>query len=334
MHELERYGVASEAEHRVAFFLPQHFGMLSFVSAVEPLRVANRLSGRPLYAWDVLSLDGGAVIASNGFVQQQTLALAAAGQYRVVVVTGPHDPHGWSSPMLYAWLRAQASRGALIGALDTGPFLVARARLLDGHRCTVHWENLDAFVAEFPRLEVSGELYEFDRTRFTCAGGTAAIDMMLGLVKQQHDSRLASAVSEVFLHEVIRPPQAPQRMGMRARTGIHHAGLLRCIERMQASIEQPLLPAELAVGVGVSKRQLERLFRRWLNTTPTRYYMELRLNLARTLLGQTGQPVTDIALACGFASPGHFSERFRASFGLSPRAYRSGEQRPPQAKPG
>ncbi len=328
MNDFSRYGVLDEAERRVAFFLPQYFDMLPFVSALEPLRVANRLSGRALYAWDLVSLEGGPVRASNGLVQTQTLALAEAGRYRMVVVNGPHDPHGWRSPALYAWLRAQASRGALIGALDTGPFLLARARLLDGHRCTVHWENIDAFVAEFPRLQVSGELYELDRTRFTCAGGTAAIDMMLQLVQQQHDHRLASAVSEVFLHDVIRPPQAPQRMGMRARTGIHHEGLLRCIERMERSIEQPLLPDQLAAEAGISKRQLERLFRRWLETTPARYYMELRLNLARTLLSQTGQSVTEIALACGFTSPGHFSERFRASVGVSPRVYRGDAQRP------
>ena len=216
MSELARYGVHGEAERRVAFFLPQHFDMLPFVSALEPLRVANRLTGRALYAWDLYSLAGGNVVASNGFVQQGTTPIGDQRHHRTVVVCGPHDPQGWREPALFAWLREQASRGALVGALDTGPFLIARARLLDGHRCTVHWENLEAFVQEFPRLAVSGELYEFDRTRFTCAGGTAAIDVMLHLLQRQVDHRLASAVAEVFLHDVIRPPQAPQRMDTRA----------------------------------------------------------------------------------------------------------------------
>ena len=327
MNEFARYGVTEAAERRIAFFLSGHFDMLPFVSVLEPLRVANRLSGRSLYAWDLVSLAGGTVRASNGLAQTATVSLKETGQYRVVVVCGPHDPHGWNEPSLFAWLRAQASRGAMIGAVDTGPFLLARARLLDGHRCTVHWENLDAFVREFPRLHVSGELYEFDQTRFTCAGGTAGIDVMLRLIQTQHDSRLASAVSEVFLHDVIRPPQAPQRMATGVRTGVMHEGLVRCIERMQQTIEQPLLPAQLALEAGVSKRQLERLFRRWLQTTPSRYYMELRLNLARTLLSQTGQSVTDIALACGFTAPGHFSERFRVSAGISPRGFRRSAQR-------
>ena len=220
-----------------------------------------------------------------------------------------------------------AAQGARLGAIETGSYVLAQARLLDGYRCTIHWENMPGFREAFPHIEVSGELYEFDRNRFTCAGGTAALDMMLQIIEEQHGYDLAIACAENFIYGGIRKPTDSQRMTLRERTGISNSNLLECLELMEANVEQPLTPAELADAVGVSKRQLERLFQRYMATTPSRYYTELRLRQGRRLLEQTSLSITDVALACGFPSPGYFSHRYRALFGLSPREERAAHQR-------
>ena len=323
MQPCDSFGnVDGDGESRIGFLLTPTFSILPFISAVEPLRVANRFSGRALYSWHVFSRDGEPVVAANGMSQAAEACIEDVASFPTVIVCGPHDPNRFDSPAIDAWLRRLARAGTRLGALDTGAYLLAQAHLLDGYRCTIHWENLPGFMESFPNLDVSSELYEFDRNRFSCGGGTAALDMMLTLIATEQDRRLASMVSELFLHENIRAAEEPQRMNLRLRLGITHPGLLECIALMEKNLEQPLLPAELAARIGVSKRQLERLFRRYLASTPARYYMELRLQQGRQLLDQTAMPVTEVALACGFASPGHFSYRYRALYGLSPRQTR------------
>ncbi len=319
-----RYGVYdSPAERAFGFLLVPTFSMLGFVSAVEPLRVANRLSGRALYSWHVVSASGGSVRANNGMRQAADYTVADAPGFDTVIVCGAHEPGSFDSAGACIWLRKAAKQGARLGAIETGSYILAQARLLDGYRCTIHWENMPGFREAFPQIDVSGELYEFDRNRFTCAGGTTALDMMLQIIEQQHGYDLAVACAENFIHNGIRRPTDAQRMTLRERTGITNRSLLECLELMEANVEQPLTPAELAAAVGISKRQLERLFQRYLATTPSRYYTELRLRQGRRLLEQTSMPVTDVALACGFPSPGYFSHRYRALFGLSPREERA-----------
>ncbi len=322
---LDRYGVAEAgaAERRVGFFLAPTFAMLPFVSALEPLRAANRYSRRPLYAWRCLSLDGAPVAACNGMQQAVDGDITSAGKLDLLVVCGPHDPLDYRDKRLFQWLRQQAAAGVALAALDTGSLLLARAGLLDGCRCTLHWENLPGFVEEFPGIEVSGELFAIDGRRYTCAGGTAALDMLLWLIGQQHGHALATQVSELFIHSAIRQQQQPQRMDLRARTGVCHPRLLECIELMEANVEQPLTLCELAEVTGTSKRQLERLFRRYLHSSPGRYYLQLRLRAGRKLLEQTSLPIIEVACACGFSSAGHFSQRFRALFGQTPRQARA-----------
>ena len=317
------FGVCSgEAARPIGFFLAPTFSLLPFVSALEPLRAANRLSGRALYGWRLISSDGEPVAASNGMRFDVQASIDHVDRLPTLIVCGAHEPHAYHDDRVFAWLRRLALAGTRIGALDTGAYVLAQARLLDGHRCTIHWENLPGFVEAFPGIKASSELYEIDGNRFTCGGGTASLDMMLTLIAEEQDRRLATAVSEQFLHDNIRQAGAPQRMSLRTRLGIAHPGLLDCIAIMEDNLEQPLLPNELAKRIGVSKRQLERLFRRYLETTPARYYMDLRLQHGRRLLAQTSLPVTEIALAGGFASPGHFSHRYRSLFGQSPRQSR------------
>ncbi len=324
MNDSRKYGIPSEpAEREVGFLLVSSFSMLPFIAAIEPLRVANRLSGRSLYSWRLFTVDGEPAIANNGMAQAVDSAIDRAPRLPIVIVCGPYEPSLYQDEKVFGWLRNLARNGTQLGAVDTGSYVLARAGLLNGYRCTIHWENLPGFAQEFPDIEVSSALFEIDRDRMTCAGGTAALDMMLHLIAEHHDHRLATAVAEAFIQDIIRHPDEPQRMNLRSRTGVSHPKLLGCITLMEANLEQPLLHNDLASAVGLSKRQMERLFSRYLDSTPSRYYMDLRLKMARRLLEQTSLPILEVALACGFSSPGHFSHRYRALFGVSPRQERS-----------
>lgn len=304
------------------FLLVPEFSMLTFTSAVEPLRVANRLSGKNLYSWQILSRDGRAVTSSSGIDVLPHASIDHLGRLENLFVVAGMETHRYEDRAVLAWLRRQARLGARIGALSTGSYILARAGLLDGYRCTIHWENLASFRESYPEIQVTAEVYEIDRKRLTAAGGTASLDLMLGLIAMEHGRELAIAVAEQFIHERIRDKGDQQRMSLRSRLGVCHPKLLNVIDLMESNLEEPLSRLELAQQAGISTRQLERLFRKYLHRTPTRYYLELRIKQARTLLVQTAMSVLGVALACGFVSASHFSKCYREFFGKTPREER------------
>jgi len=309
----------SQLPQPIAFLVVPQFPMMAFASAVEPLRSANRMSGRALYSWPILTPDGAPVTASNGITIMPDGALPNAARAAMLVACAGIGGHAYRDATVFGWLRRLDRGGLLLGGLSLGSYLLARAGLLAGYRCTVHWENLAAFAEEFPDLRVTNELFEIDRNRFTCSGGIAALDLMLNLIARQHGAELAKAVSEQFIHERIRGRHDAQRMALPARLGIRHPKLLAVIRKMEESVEEPISRSKLAAGVSLSSRQLERLFRRYLERTPTRYYLELRLARARLLLLQTELSVLEVALACGFVSASHFSKCYRDVYGKTPR---------------
>jgi transcriptional regulator GlxA family with amidase domain len=303
---------------RVGFVLADDFGMLGFASALDTLRYANRISGRPLYSWNVYSADGGSVRSSAGVrIEVDGCVDDAVGSGLVLVVAGVNAERYRNEGMWEA-LRRLARRGAVLGGVSLGPYLLARAGLLNGYRCTVHWENLAAFSEEFPRIRVSAEVFEVDRDRVTCSGGTAALDLMLEMMGSRHGTELASQVADACVLDRIRTRGDSQRMPLRLRLGVSHPKLLRAIELIERSQEQRTSQRQLAGGVGLSERQLERLFRRYLDTTPSRYARDHRLARARDLLRQTGMSVIEVAVACGFATASHFTKSYRERFGKSP----------------
>ena len=311
-----------ELPQKIGLVLVPRFSMIAFTAAVEPLRLANRSHGQELYSWRVYSSDGGPVTASNGIELHPDGDLQAAENCHTVVVCSGLDVQRIEDKRLLSWLRRMDRRGADLGALCTGSHLLARAGLLDGYRCTIHWENLASFVEEFPEIEVTSELFEIDRSRFTCSGGTGAIDMMLNVMAVQHGHELAALVADQFMHERIRDQHDHQRVSLPARLGVRHPKLLAVIELMEQNLEEPLGRGDLAKDARLSTRQLERLFRKYLKRSPARYYLELRLNKARLLLLQTDMSVIDVALACGFVSASHFSKCYRDFFGRTPRKER------------
>lgn len=308
---------------KIGLILIPRFSLISFTSMVEAMRLANRMSGSELYRWRFLSPDGGPVQSSSGLTVQADGALSSADYIDCAVVCGGIDIQRFDDRQLVSWLRRMGRRGIDIGAMCTGSHVLARAGLLDGHRCTIHWENLAGFLEDFPDVEVTAELFEIDRNRFTCSGGTAAIDLMLNVIGRQHGHDLAAAVADQLMHERIRDEHDHQRMSLPARLGVRHPKLLSVIELMEQNLEEPMTRGELATRAGLSTRQLERLFRKYLNRSPARHYLELRLHKARLLLVQTNMSVIDVALACGFVSASHFSKCYRDFFGRTPRKERT-----------
>jgi transcriptional regulator GlxA family with amidase domain len=324
--------VASEAglsrPERFVFLLLENFTLIAFAGAIEPLRLANRMAGRTLYQWQVVSETGGPVTASNGVVLQAEAGLGEVARgAAIVVVGGVQVKQAISRPVL-TWLRRQARTGLAIGAVCTGAQVIAEAGLLDGRRCTIHWENRDSFEEDFPEIELTPNVYVIDRDRFTAAGGAASTDLMLKLIAKAHGAELATLVADQMIHTAIRSDHDEQRLSIPTRIGVRHPKLATVIHRMEAAIEDPVSPMALARDVGLSPRQLERLFRRYLGRSPKRYYMELRLAKARNLLMQTDMSVINVALACGFASPSHFSKCYRALYKTTPYRERGASEAP------
>lgn len=306
----------------IGFLLVPSFSMMAFVSAVEPLRVANRLGGGSLYLWQIVSRDGSPIPASNGMSLVANRSLGEPVKYDKIVVCAGFEPERYYDKPIADWLVRASRRGTGLGAIDTGSFFLAWAGLLDGYRATTHWESLDSFREQFPKIEVEPGLFVIDRSRFTCAGGTAALDMMLHLITLRHGHRLAAAISEQFIHAHIRDPKERQRMEPKERQGITDPRLARALSIMEGHLEELLGMDQICAAVDVSRRQLERMFHRHFRMTPLRYYLELRLQRARALLQYSDLAIIEIAVACGFGSAAHFSRTYHSWAGKAPSAER------------
>ena len=308
---------------QIGFLLLNEFSMLAFASALEPLRAANRQTNRDLFNWVITSPGGTVAIASNGVEVRADGDLTILQECRMVFVCAGVNVRGNTDRNVLNLIRRLDRNGAVIGAICTGTYVMAAAGLLDGRRCTIHWENIDGLSEEFPDLEITNDLFEVDGTRVTCSGGTASLDMMLNLITQAHGAALAAEISDQFIHDRIREPTDRQRMELRSRLGVSHPKLLAVVKTMEDNLEEPLAQTDIARMTNLSTRQLERLFRKYLNTTPTRYYLNLRLARARHLLRQTSMSILSVALACGFVSASHFSKCYRECYGRTPRAERA-----------
>ena len=302
----------------IGFLLLPGFALLPYASAVEPLRAANVLSGRTLYRWRHLSPDGAPVAASNGITITPDLRLEEAAGLNTLLVCAGGNPASFRDRTTLNHLRRLSHGRLRLGGVSGGPYILARAGLLRGYRFTLHWEHAESFSEDFPSLDLRRSLFEIDRDRLTCSGGTAPLDMMHALIARDHGANLAMRVSEWFLQTQIREGAGPQRMAPGQRLGIKNRALLKVIGFMEDQVETPASRDHLATLAGVSVRQLERLFAEHLGCSPGEYYRRLRLERARMLLRQTGMSVLEVAVACGFASASHFSRVFRNTFGHPP----------------
>jgi AraC family transcriptional regulator, glycine betaine-responsive activator len=308
------------------FVLLPEFTMIAFSNAVEVLRMANYLHGRELYRWSLLTPDGRPVAASNGL----SMATSVADETDlpdIVFVCGGVNVKRTTAPEYLTLLRTFARKGVMLGSLCTGTYALAKAGLLDGYACGIHWENLSALKEEFPNTRFLKELFVIDRDRVTCSGGIAPLDMMLNLIAPRVGTRGVTSIAEQFAVEHVRDMKAQQKMPLAAWFGSASKSLVEVIALMENNIEEPLSREELARLANMSQRQLQRLFRERVGMTPTHYYLTLRLRRARELLLQTNMSIMHITMACGFQSACHFSKSYRDAFGIAPtreRRERSG----------
>jgi len=310
------------APQHFTFVLVEEFSHLAFSCAVEPLRIANLLSGETLYRWSFASEDGARATCSNGSVTLVHHGLDTLPKCdRLFLLSGINMRTHLTKP-LQTMLRREARHGTPIGALCSGAWILAEDGFLNGMKAAIHWEFHDSFMERFPEVNLVRNVFVADERHLTASGGTATADLMLHLIERDHGADLSMAVADQMVYSAAREATAAQRVSLQSRNGIRNVHLTRAIQRMRETIENPLSPAQIATEIGISTRQLERLFGKFLNTSPKKYFMELRLERARHLLIQTEASVIEIALACGFESSGHFSRVYRAAYGVAPMQQR------------
>ncbi|MEM6310388.1 MAG: GlxA family transcriptional regulator [Pseudomonadota bacterium] len=303
---------------RFAFLLMENFTLLSFAAAVDTLRIANRASDGDTYTWCLIGEGGETMASSTGTSFALDHDLIELTRDDVLIVCGGLEIQEATTKRIISWLRREARKGIPIAGLCTAAHTLAKAGLLDGKKATIHWENQDSFAEEFDEVELTKSVFVVDGNRMTTAGGTSSIDLLLKIIATDLGEEVANSVADQQIHSSIRTDQDTQRLSVATRIGVRHPKLSQVIQMMETNIEEPISPSILAKDVGMSTRQLERLFRRYLNRSPKRYYMELRLHKARNLLMQTDMSVINVALACGFASPSHFSKCYRAHYDTTP----------------
>lgn len=307
---------------RFVFLTLPNYSLIALSSAVDALRMANRVAQQEVYEWTLATLDGLPAAASCGLSLAPTVSIDNMGPANIVFVCGGINVEQAVTADLLAALRRLAQRHVALGSLCTGGYALAKAGLLDKYKAVIHWENMSALQEKFPRVIFSDQLFAIDRDRYTCTGGIAPLDLMLKIIKDHLGRDIAPMISEQFILDRIRNDQDRQHVPLQARVGLFHENLIEAAALMEANIEEPLSLDEIAVLVGVSRRQIERLFKRYVGEVPTKYYLDMRLRRARGLLLQTAMSIMEIAVACGFQSPPHFSKCYRNMFGHTPSAER------------
>lgn len=306
------------ATQRMGFFLVPHFSMMALSSATEPLRAANRVSGQQLYSWHLISADGEPVSSSSGFALQPEFAITSSPEFSHLFVVASIGVADYRNVQVFDFLRRYARTGLALGGISLGTTILARAGLLDGRRCTIHWEAIKELAEEFPTLDVTRDLYCIDGDRITCSGGTAAIDMMLDLIARQHGNQLAAAVADQFIHTRMRTAQESQKMAIQWRYGVGDRRIVNAITLMEQNIERPIPLKTIASLVGISPRQFERMWLKHFNAGPAEFYLELRLKAAQKLLRESTCSLLDVAMQCGFASPSHLGRCYKRFFERTP----------------
>lgn len=309
--------IDDQPEHFVFLLMPE-FTHLAFSCAIEPLRIANLISGKTLYRWSFMSQNGETAEASNGVVIQVHRPFEPLSRGEKLFVMSGIRMKEHTSPEVLGMIRKARSTGNLAGALCSGAWALAKAGVIDGMKASIHWDFHDSFMEDFPEVSLVRNVFVADEKYITASGGTATADLMIHLIEKKHGADLATEVADMMLHNSVREASAEQRLSLQSRHGIRNPHLAKAVRMMSDNIEEPLPPADIAREIGISARQLERLFGRHMNCSPKKYYVDMRLHKARNLLLQTEKPVTEIAFLCGFTSPAHFARVYRTQFGVTP----------------
>ena len=304
------------------FVLLPKLTMLAFSAALEPLRIANQLSQKALYEWYTVTPDGSPVTCSNGVTITPDMAMGDVGKGVTVFICAGVEPQKSVSSDVTAWIRRHARMGVRMGGICTGAFALAQAGIIGKNRFTLHWENQPGFSESYPDLVPTQNLYEIEDRLITCGGGNAATDMMLDLIEADHGSQMALVVADMCIHKRSNDRQAPQKSSLSVAIGSRNQKLLHAIQLMTQTVEDPLPLLDLCDTLDISRRQLERLFKKYTHQSPTQFYYGLRLERAHALLNETNMTITEIAAATGFNSTSHLARQFRGKYGVSPNSFR------------
>jgi transcriptional regulator GlxA family with amidase domain len=316
------------AHRSFSFYLLPGFSLQAVSCAIEALRLANEAIGRNTYSWQTVSDDGQPAISNCGLTvsidstlrnerertQKSNLGLTA------VICGGSAIPR--PNRQLDAWLRECRMRRIPLICIGSGIVVIARAGLAEGRRCAVHWEQLPLFCEQFPGIESTQTAFEHDGDLHTCSGGDAPFDMFLHLIEQDYGSVIVNRICEKAIAFRMRSAGDRQRLPLHSRVKLNHKAVMKIIGLMEASLDEPASVEDLVALSGISRRQIERLFERELGRSPSRYYLELRLERAHLLLVSTNLPVVEVAVASGFISPSHFSKVYREAYGCAPNQTR------------
>ncbi|MFT5113289.1 MAG: transcriptional regulator GlxA family with amidase domain [Parasphingorhabdus sp.] len=306
----------------IGLLLLPGFALTSFALATEALRTANRQAGKDIYQCIQFSVSGEPVTSSDGTTIIPHCSIDSSPKLDMLFVCAYSNAAHYKDSRVITWLRKQAQNKTAIGAFSSGSFVLARSGLLDNHSCTIHWDDADAFREMYPKTSLTNNVYEISRNRYTCAGGTAAVDLLLNLIKQTHGVALAARVADEFIIERPRLADETQTSHRRLRQQAVSGSLDQAMELMNQEHEGSINIAEIASSIGVSQRHLGRLFQQYLQQSPGDYYRQIRLKRARRLLQKSTLQIAQIALACGFSSPSYFSQCYRRQFGFSPNRER------------
>ncbi len=311
-------GRTAKKSYRVGFLVMPQFSLIALSCVMDPLREANWVSGRALYEWVLLTPRGPSVRASNGTCLLAEAGLEAAAECNMLIVCASFDLELHATPKVLSMLRNLNRRGVVLGSIDTGSYILARAGLLDGRHATIHWENAASFSEQFPRVKLTSEIFTIDGNCWTCSGGASGIDMMLHLIHEQHGPEISTGVAECAILSSTRGGHVEQRLLHRNRLNKSDPSLIAAIQLMEANVADRLSVPDIASRIGISQRQLERVFQSHLGATPIAYYAHMRLERARALLRQTSLQANTIAVSCGFTSQAQFSRMYKIAFGVQP----------------
>ncbi len=304
-----------------AFVLIPRFTMLSLSCALDGLRCAN-VDCRPnSYTWELISPEPGPVISSSE-VPLVVTSLRDAKRPDVVVICGGERSHEYFNVELTNWLHAAAKTNIPIGSVSDGAFVAAEAGLFNGHRSTIHWKCLDAYAERFPKLDIHSSIIEIDRNRFSCAGGTPCLDLMMHFILHDLGSDAVAKIANNYFHDTIREDRQTQHLASAFRFAGHSQPLTQALLMMENNLEHPIRIVEIAEHLKISHRQLDRLFQKFLHTSPAQYFRSLRLARAAGLLSQTRLNISEIAFGCGFQSSSHLGRYFKDQYGVTPGIYR------------
>lgn len=305
----------------IGFLLLNNFTLISFSSAIEPLRLANHALKEKIYTWSTFSEKGETVLSSNGIninIDFSINSEVALNKIDLLIVCGGLEIEKNYSKSIARFLRNVDSKEISLGAICTGSRILAMANLLNGYSCSVHWDGLSTLSNLFPNINVRRNLFTIDRDRFTSSGGIAPFDMMLKIIRDRYDLTVSSAVAEQFISDRIRRGDDEQRIPLKHLIGSLSVQLMSAVQLMEANIREPINQTDLAAYMGLSTRQLQRLFKQYLSCSPSRYYLQLRLQRAKNLLQQTSLSIIEVTAESGFISVSHFSKSYKIYFGYPP----------------